>query len=667
MSKKCNIWGWGIIVLFVFSSGTIGQNLLQVTHETEGITDFTWSPDGSQVAYIALQNDSSKLFIINADGSNKTLLSNLAWGPVNWKTSSIVFRGHDPAAPDYYDALIKKIDPDGLNETTVIGPDWYSDIILRPDGGWVLYEVAPGGWWHADRCDINGANNITVSHSTLVQQIGWLGSDYIIYSRGDDYNTTCGIHRVNFDGSGHVQLTPETLTNNAIFNGSPNADKILYCDGSTSSWDIWMMDIDGGNKTQMTTDPAHDYLCNSRDNIWGMDWNTFYFVSTRTGHGDIYRMNVYGSGLTQMTWHDSLDYQPILFYGYYSYLAFLSRRDGVANIWTLKLNCPAISVVEDVPHDQGGKVTLKWLAPFLDAEDGEISFYSIWRALPNGIKSKLSISTQKEITREFSGKAYISKTMNGEEYTWEWLANQPAHYFNTYMYTAPTLYDSMSTTDGTHYFMVSAHYSEYEGNQILDSDAASGYSVDNLAPLPPDGFIAGVVNNTVELNWEEATEPDFHFYNVYRNGSQIASTVNNQYTDMDVEIGQSYTYKLNARDVHENLSAFCEEQTLVLTSISNNEYGVPEEFQLAQNFPNPFNPSTTIRYALKNDVQVELIIFNMSGQKVKTLVKAAQSTGFKRVVWNGLDDRGNTVPSGLYIYQLKAGGFVSSHKMLLLK
>jgi hypothetical protein len=94
---------------------------------------------------------------------------------------------------------------------------------------------------------------------------------------------------------------------------------------------------------------------------------------------------------------------------------------------------------------------------------------------------------------------------------------------------------------------------------------------------------------------------------------------------------------------------------------------LPTEFNLAQNYPNPFNPETTIKYALPKNVRVELTIYNILGQKVKTLVNDEQKAGFKSIKWDGTNDFGMKVASSIYIYRLKAGDFVAQHKMVLVK
>ena len=100
---------------------------------------------------------------------------------------------------------------------------------------------------------------------------------------------------------------------------------------------------------------------------------------------------------------------------------------------------------------------------------------------------------------------------------------------------------------------------------------------------------------------------------------------------------------------------------------------LPSKYQLAQNYPNPFNPSTFICYDLPYESKVELIIYNIMGQKVSNLVNRIQSAGFHHANWNGKDDLGNDVASGIYFYSLKAHSttgnkiFNENRKMILIR
>ena len=102
----------------------------------------------------------------------------------------------------------------------------------------------------------------------------------------------------------------------------------------------------------------------------------------------------------------------------------------------------------------------------------------------------------------------------------------------------------------------------------------------------------------------------------------------------------------------------------------NNSAYLPKAFALAQNYPNPFNPSTTISYAIpegSSQVGVKLNVFNIRGQLVRTLIDQTQGPGTYNVNWDGSDDRGRQISSGVYFYRIQAGDYVSTRKMVVLK
>lgn len=93
----------------------------------------------------------------------------------------------------------------------------------------------------------------------------------------------------------------------------------------------------------------------------------------------------------------------------------------------------------------------------------------------------------------------------------------------------------------------------------------------------------------------------------------------------------------------------------------------PTVFAVEQNYPNPFNPMTTIRYALPKTDDVEIRVYNITGQQVKTLVDKPHEAGYYSVVWDGRNDLGSQVSSGTYFYVIKAGKNEAMRKMVLLK
>jgi hypothetical protein len=93
--------------------------------------------------------------------------------------------------------------------------------------------------------------------------------------------------------------------------------------------------------------------------------------------------------------------------------------------------------------------------------------------------------------------------------------------------------------------------------------------------------------------------------------------------------------------------------------------GIPEKYELYQNYPNPFNPSTTIIYQLPKSSHIKLTIYNMLGQEVRRLVHGQMPAGRHEMTWDGRDEEGMAVSSGVYLIQLRAGEFVDTKKMLL--
>ena len=94
---------------------------------------------------------------------------------------------------------------------------------------------------------------------------------------------------------------------------------------------------------------------------------------------------------------------------------------------------------------------------------------------------------------------------------------------------------------------------------------------------------------------------------------------------------------------------------------------LPEEYFLAQNYPNPFNPGTQIEYSLPQETFVSLKVYNINGQLIRTLVTEVQAPGVKIIHWDGKDDRGTNVASGVYFYAIKTENFFQTNRMLLLK
>jgi photosystem II stability/assembly factor-like uncharacterized protein len=223
--------------------------------------------------------------------------------------------------------------------------------------------------------------------------------------------------------------------------------------------------------------------------------------------------------------------------------------------------------------------------------------------------------------------------------------------------------------------------------QTFFTDRNSGWAISTFGsilnytdtlplPAPPSDLIANPVSDSeIMLSWSDnsTNESGFHLYRsdsvsgAYHLTSSPGFDVTH-YTDAGLTKGITYWYRINAYNKVGNsavsLDAFATPGAIVSVE---NEQPVTGVFALGQNYPNPFNPTTLIQYQLSVVSNVELTIYNQLGQEVRTLVKERQSTGAYQIEWNGQDNMGKPVASGIYLYRLKAGSFIQTRKMLLLQ
>ncbi|NOY06344.1 MAG: hypothetical protein GXO82_06900, partial [Chlorobi bacterium] len=228
-----------------------------------------------------------------------------------------------------------------------------------------------------------------------------------------------------------------------------------------------------------------------------------------------------------------------------------------------------ISAIHDIAKDQGGKVEVKWDASRLDAFGSYIvTHYSVWRAVPPAKVASFSASEfvdPSAVGRDFEGPAYRVERTSAGNYYWEWVGNTDARYFQGYSYAVPTLSDSMASHPAVHYFEILTHTSD--PFVFWASEPDSGYSVDNLAPAPPQG-LAGDYSyalGELTLNWKANRENDLARYAVYRDvgadfipsdQNRIATVTDTLITGLPYPPEQPYYIKLSAVDIHGNESSF---------------------------------------------------------------------------------------------------------------
>lgn len=186
-----------------------------------------------------------------------------------------------------------------------------------------------------------------------------------------------------------------------------------------------------------------------------------------------------------------------------------------------------------------------------------------------------------------------------------------------------------------------------------------------IIPVELISFSANVFENNVRLTWQTATELNNQGFEVQRKaiGGEFTTitfmkgngttTQKNEYsyTDKNLDEGK-YFYRLKQIDLDGTTSYSKEVEVIVQ----------PSEFALSQNYPNPFNPSTIINYQLAQKTQVKLIVFDMLGKEIATLVNEEKDAGYYKIQFET-----NNLATGIYFYQINAGNYTETKRMVLIK
>ncbi len=199
-------------------------------------------------------------------------------------------------------------------------------------------------------------------------------------------------------------------------------------------------------------------------------------------------------------------------------------------------------------------------------------------------------------------------------------------------------------------------------------------------PVYPKGIKADAGDSTVGLSWMPNPEGDIWWYAVYRGdcsgffpseSTLIAQVAEPAWVDSQVTMGKTYRYRVAAVNSMGYGSGYSQEVEGRTGVRGRKEERLPTRFFLSQNYPNPFNSNTAIGYqqsAISSQRSaVSLKIYNILGQEIKTLIDEKQAPGYYSVLWDGTNQEGKELPSGVYLYRLRAGRFSQTRKMVLIR
>ena len=339
---------------------------------------------------------------------------------------------------------------------------------------------------------------------------------------------------------------------------------------------------------------------------------------------------------------------------------------------------PALVTAGDNPHDQGGKVELNWRPSGRDVLNQQTIYnYSIWRATDVSVAEALASSGSATVIDAPLTKSALPgarvvwrERTPATTYYWELVGSQVANYSDSYSFLASTRQDSLASNPATTYFRVVAEsYSQFYN---WPSNVLSAHSVDNLAPAAPLMLTAQRVGANVNLKWNRALAPDLRDYAVYRKTASgvtpvpinfLSSANDTVLTDASAPVSALY-YIVTAYDVHANQSAPSNEASVqALTGIGNTP--PITALTVLQNQPNPFAGTTSLRIGLPASSDLSIEVFDVAGRRVRAQSLAHEQAGWRTIPFDGRDDGGHALASGVYFYRVSAGGKTVANKMVI--
>ncbi len=377
---------------------------------------------------------------------------------------------------------------------------------------------------------------------------------------------------------------------------------------------------------------------------------------------------------------------------------YAQRIEGTFGYWGHPE--PVVTSVADIPNDQGGKVAVNWKASGRDAAVPQtITYYTIWRAvdaLPANLAggSVSLVSHLGDVRQDAMGPVYcaassglfgpeppvpasrtrdksISPSMSpAPPYYWELVGTQEAHGWGGYTFSASTRADSVAANAGNEAFMVAAHI-QTSTFVAFPSNAATGHSVDNLAPPAPLFLTANRAGSNVNLEWNRVPAPDLKSYSVYRATAAgvtpipmnfLANDDDTLMVDSNAPTSALY-YIVTAGDVHANQSAPSNEaQVSAATGVGN----LPPITALTvmQNYPNPFTAETALQVGLPSAASIKIEVYDVAGRRVRESSLVGKK-GWQAVSLSSLDDRGQPLASGVYFFRVNAGGETATKKFVI--
>ena len=578
---------------------------------------------GETIAFFSHRDGNAEIYVMNPDGSNQTRLTN-------------------NAAHDY-------------------SPYW------SPDGSKIAFHSKRDGNEEIYIMDADGSHKTNITNNSADDAVPSWSPDGTKIAFNSDRDGNYEIYVMNADGSDQTRLTDISSHENSPY-WSPDGTKIAFFSDRDGNYEIYVMNADGSHQTNITNHPAHEVKSS-----WSPDGSKIIFTSSRNGVNDIYVMNADGSNQTQLTTNSAVDeigaWSPDG-----SQIVFHSYRDGNYEIYSMDedgLNQTRIT------YNPGHDYHPAWARPVY------VPTPTISLTSPNGGESWEASSTHDITwTSENVDNVKIEYSTDSGT-TWTDIVASTAASADSYAWTVPN---------------------EPSSNCLVKISDTSNPDINDTSD---NTFTISRLQVSLDIKPGSSTNP----LNVKSNGVLPAAVLGSQDFDVEsidpstltlegvpplrwtieeVEVADGYndlSLKFDTQELVAALGEVDDGEIVILTltgiltdgtQIEGNDSilikkkgskgkklgkaAIPDEFSLEQNNPNPFNPTTTISFALPQESRVLLKIYNITGKEVSTLADQSFSAGKHFVEWNA---RGFS--TGIYFYTIHAGDFRETKKMLLMK